>query len=91
MPTKEDLVHSLLEDMTEEELTKFLDSKSQEEEETSPQDRFVDNSDLFTHAQAVYGYQKIPGSNISCAQCGRPLVNDEAHAKALLDLIGGEN
>lgn len=91
MVTKEELVNSLLQDMSEEELTKFLNTKSKEEKEIAGKDRFVDTSDVFTHAQRVYVYQKIPNSHKSCSECGRPLVNDENHAKDLLAEIGGEN
>ncbi len=35
-------------------------------------------------SQRFYLSQKIAGSNKRCVQCGRALVNDEAHAAALL-------
>lgn len=91
MPTKEELITTLLEDMTEEELTKFLDSQSTPAKEVISESVFVDNSSLFKHAQGVYAYQTIPDSNIACSQCGRTLVNDEQHAKDILADLGGEN
>ncbi len=83
--TDQAVIDELLSRMTEEELFQAL-GKAKSEEEEAISNSFPSTLAIHpTFSQRFYLSQKITGSDISCTQCGRDLLNDEEHALALIE------
>lgn len=76
----EDILNSLLNRLSREELIGLLTTDVEPQEE--PQD-YKDSKLSFT--QRYYLTQKIPGSLSKCSSCSRDLINNEEHAIQLLE------